>query len=336
MERAGEARIVDTIALQLDQNLGLTVGSRTIADPVAGEVAIDVEWAGVCGSDLHVLSSGEWVEYWPATLGHEVAGVISESDSPAWPVGSRVIVDSRMPELAENGTQSFDRLSPNLRWLGEARPGGFAQKLVISAQSLHAVPDELPLDSAVLAEPLAVVMCGFDQILTPEPASVHLLGHGPIGMLAHLEARRRWPGATITVAEPNDSRAALAAELGASVVDAESATGSDLVIDAAGFAGSLSMSLDAVRRGGEVLMLALAHTPTEIVPADIVEHSVTITGSVGFDTPHLDSALSALADSPSDFRRLVTSRIPLRQAVDFLRGEQRSSNMKVLIDCRRS
>lgn len=327
---------METIALQLDQNLGLMVGSRIIADPVAGEVAIDVEWAGVCGSDLHVLSSGDWVEYWPATLGHEVAGVVSESDSPAWPVGTRVIVDSRMPEAAGDGTQFFDRLSPNLRWLGEARPGGFAQKLVVSAQSLHAVPDELPLDLAVFAEPLAVVICGFDQILTPEPTSVHLLGHGPIGMLAHLEAHRRWPGAAITVAEPNDARATLAAELGARVVDADSATDSDLVIDAAGFPGSLSMSLGAVRRGGVILVLALAHAPTELVPADIVEHSITITGSVGFDTSHLDHALSALADNPSDYRRLVTSRILLRQAADFLRGEQRSSNMKVLIDCRRS
>lgn len=336
MERAGEAHIVDTIALQLDQNLGLTVGSRTIADPVAGEVAVDVEWAGICGSDLHVLSSGDWVEYWPATLGHEVAGIVSESDSPAWPVGTRVVVDSRMPEVTKDGTEFFDRLSTDLRWLGEARPGGFAQKLVISDQSLHAVPSKLPLDLAVLAEPLAVVMCGFDQVLTPEPTSVHLFGHGPIGMLAHLEARRRWPGAVITVVEPNVSRAALAAELGARVVEADPVAGSDLVIDAAGFAGSLSMALGTVRRGGAILLLALAHTQTELVPADIVEHSVTITGSVGFDTTHLDRALSVLADNPSDYGGLVTSRIPLRQAADFLRGEQRSSNMKVLIDCRRS
>src|SRR5258708_7980250 len=58
----------------LDEDLTLRLGSRVLAAPVPGQALVRVEWAGVCGSDLHVLRPGAWASGWPATLGHEVAG----------------------------------------------------------------------------------------------------------------------------------------------------------------------------------------------------------------------------------------------------------------------
>ncbi len=65
-----------THALLLDRELTLRTGPRELPEPKPGEVLVRVEWAGVCGSDLHVLRTGDWVSYWPATLGHEVAGTV--------------------------------------------------------------------------------------------------------------------------------------------------------------------------------------------------------------------------------------------------------------------
>src|SRR5438034_383570 len=76
----------------------LVVAERELPGPAPDEATIRVEWAGICGSDLHVMRTGAWVEQWPATLGHEVVGRV-EAAGPAVSVepGARVVLDSRLP-----------------------------------------------------------------------------------------------------------------------------------------------------------------------------------------------------------------------------------------------
>ncbi|MGX6447248.1 alcohol dehydrogenase catalytic domain-containing protein, partial [Patulibacter sp. S7RM1-6] len=230
---------MDVRALLLDRELHLTVGDRRLPEPEADEVLVDVDWSGVCGSDLHVLASGDWVAYWPATLGHEVAGTIVRSADPAWPAGTRVVLDSRMPRHTEDGWAPGDRLDPDLAWLGEARPGGFAQATVVATPALHRVPEGLATDVAVLAEPLAVVLSAVDRLPQAAPGTVLVMGYGPIGYLVHAEIRRRWPESAVTVVEPNAERAEIAAGHGAAIADAPAADAYDVVVDAAGFPGAL-------------------------------------------------------------------------------------------------
>lgn len=319
-------------ALLMDRDLALTVGARELPAPGAGEVLVGVAWAGVCGSDLHVLRTGDWVAYWPATLGHEVAGRVLESGDPAVPVGTPVVLDSRVPERGADGTLRADRLSPDLQWLGEAYPGGFAEGLVVPSVSVRTVPESLDLADAVLAEPLAVTRCALDQV-RGTPASVLVLGHGPIGALSHIEARRRWPGARVAVAEPDPGRAALARELGA---DEPGDGPYDLVIDGAGHAESLTDAVRHAAPGGTVLLVALGQAPSGITTAEIVERGLTLVGSVGFDDHHLDEAVAALAAGPGAYRPIVSHRVPLTGLPAFLSDpESRKDAVKILVECTR-
>lgn len=320
-------------ALLLDEDLRLTVGHRPAVAPAPGEVVVAVERAGICGSDLHVLRSGDWVSYWPATLGHEVVGRILQSSDPGWPVGTRVLIDSRTPRTDDGRTVPADRLDPNLTWLGEERPGGFAERVVVSTATLHAVPDALDAQTAVLAEPLAVTLCAFDQARVERPETVLIIGHGPIGFLANAEVRRRWPEAAVDVIDPVPERSDLARELGAHAIAHIERDDYDLVIDAAGYDGSLAAAVAAAARGGSILLVALGHSPSQLIPADVVERSLTITGSVGFDTRHLDEALRILEQSPDVYRRSVTHTIPLLELPAFLASPARREAMKILVDC---
>jgi D-arabinose 1-dehydrogenase-like Zn-dependent alcohol dehydrogenase len=83
---------VITAALLLDEQLALCLGTRQLPPPLTGEALVRVLWAGVCGSDLHVLRTGEWVNYWPATLGHEVVGVVQECTGAEVAPGTVVVV----------------------------------------------------------------------------------------------------------------------------------------------------------------------------------------------------------------------------------------------------
>lgn len=323
-----------TRALLLDAELHLSLGERPAVEAADGDVVLDVAWAGICGSDLHVLATGAWVEYWPATLGHEVAGTVAVSRAPHVPVGTRVVVDSRIPCGTCDGCARTARLCTAMAWVGERFPGGYADRLTIPAASVHAVPDGLDLAVAVLAEPLAVVTSALDRV-HDAPRSVLLLGHGPIGALARTEVARRWPAAAVTVVEPAPARAALAARDGVRVHDGLPAVDGvfDLVVDAAGYPGSLTDALPRTASGGTVLLIALSGQPAEVVPADVVERSVTVVGSVGFDTDHLPRALAALAADPDRYAAVVTHRVPLADVPEFLARQGHRSAGKVVVRC---
>lgn len=327
-------------ALLMDQDLALTVAERPPVAPDPGDVVVQVAWAGVCGSDLHVMRTGDWVEYWPATLGHEVAGWIVTSRAPGLDEGMPVVVDSRIPCGVCDGCGRAARLCTAMAWLGERRPGGYADRLTVPAHMVHPVPAGLDLSVAVLAEPLAVTMSALDRVHQP-PRSVLVVGYGPIGAFCHTEVARRWPEAPVAVVEPSPARSRLAAARGVPAAAAMSDLPGkdagpprfDLVIDAAGYPGSLSDALSSVTSGGTVLLVALSSEPTPVTPSAIVEQSVSITGSVGFDTVHLHRALDALAADPGSYSTLVTHRVPLADLPAFLaEGVQRTAG-KVIVSC---
>jgi threonine dehydrogenase-like Zn-dependent dehydrogenase len=309
-------------ALLLERDLSLRVGERELAEPAPGELLVEVDWAGVCGSDLHVLRSGAWVTDWPATLGHEVTGRVALSPGGELAIGTRVVVDSRVPCGSCLGCATGPHLCEDLAWFGEACPGGFASHVLVPASRVAACPAGLEAAIAVLAEPLAVAMhavsrSGFDP--AAGPGRVTIAGYGPIGALVHLELVRRWPDTDVTVAEPVPTRRQLADALGATLADSIAETERPrLVVDAAGYPGSLRDAVAGCARGGTVLVVALGHKPEPLVPAELAERELTVVGSNGF-AGELSEAVSALAADPDRYRPLVTEAITLGEAPQRLR-----------------
>lgn len=299
-------------ALRLHRDLVAEVADVVVPELHEGEVRIRTGAAGVCGSDVHAARTGAWIEYWPATTGHEVAGVVVESRSAAVAVGSRVVVDSRIPCRACDDCAVSPRLCADLTWLGESRPGGFAEELTVPASDTYPIPDEtLPLDVAVLAEPLAVVLTALDGI-PDDTRTVLIQGYGPIGALAHLVLRGR--GIGVSVIETDPGRLARAVARGA-----EEVTGRvDVVLDAAGYPGSVRTALETVRRGGTVAVVAIGDHPIDISAQALVEKGVDIVTSVGFDDDGIPSALGILAADPVAFADVVSDRIPLDELPSLL------------------
>lgn len=331
-------------ALLLTEDLTVTVAGWSPPAPGPGDIVVRTEFAGLCGSDLHVLGTGAWVEYWPAVLGHEVVGVVADGGTSDLAPGTRVVVDSRIPCRDCADCARSPRLCGSLTWLGESRPGGFASELVVPAASAVVVPAGLAADVAVLAEPLAVAMSALDLVPASPvaPATVLVQGYGPVGALLHAEVGRRWPEAQVLVVEPQALRRDLAAGYGAEIdrspgtaaVDpAPRSAGVDLVIDAAGYPDSVVDALARVRRGGTILLVALGGAPLGLSSQDLVEKGVTVSGSIGFEDRHLPAALAALAADPDRFRGLVSHRVPLSAFAAFLRDGGHRAAAKVVVEC---
>lgn len=315
------------VALLLDRDLSLRLADLEPVPRAVGDVRIRTEWTGLCGSDLHVLATGAWVSSWPARLGHEVVGTIGESDDPALPVGTRVVPDSRIPCRACADCARSVRFCRNLTWLGESRPGGFASIFDAPADAVHRVPRALPAELAVLAEPLAFVQRALDEV--PASGSVVILGYGPIGALAHAELARRAPMRPVAVTEPQEARRAAALAAGAQPADAGGEY--DLVVDAAGFPGSVQSAFASVRRGGTVLVVAIGPTPIGIPAQDLVEKGIRLVGSVGFEDGDIERALATLAEAPGHFDRVVTHRVELADLPAFLPTMRDLQPLKVIV-----
>jgi threonine dehydrogenase-like Zn-dependent dehydrogenase len=186
----------------------------------------------------------------------------------------------------------------------------------VPVTSLVPCPPELEPAIAVLAEPLAVAMHAISGLARP-PDDVLLLGYGPVGALVHLELARRWPTLPVAVSEIFEPRRQLAVALGARRPAPPGSSRYSLVVDTAGYPKSLSDACTLAANGGTVLVVALSFAPVMMVPADLVQRTLTIAGSVGFDG-ELDDALRVLAANPDRYRPLVTEAVLLEEAAQRL------------------
>ena len=308
-------------ALLVTESLELSIGVREVAVPGIGEALVRIEWAGVCGSDLHVLRTGDWVRVWPATPGHEFVGVVEQCPGAEFAIGSRVVVDSRVPCGACDGCARAANQCESIGWVGEVFPGGLQERALIPTDLLVEVPAGLEPELAVLAEPLAVAQHAVNKV-ADLGAEVLILGYGPIGMLVHAELSLRSPGIHVTVVDPSAPRRGIAAAFGA-VALANHADGvvakADVVFDAAGYPSALANSIDWVRNGGDIVIVALGHAAESILPAQVAEKGLRIHGANGF-ADELPVALTQLAASPERFRALITDAYPLADAPEVLRA----------------
>jgi threonine dehydrogenase-like Zn-dependent dehydrogenase len=331
----GARRAVD--AFLLGRDLTMTIGTRALPAPGPDEAVVRVHSAGVCGSDLHVLRSGDWVadDEWPATLGHEIYGTVEEAPTDgSLEVGDHVVADSKIPcgrcAPCVEGRPDF---CIDVRFVGEARPGGFATHCVLPSALLHSVPETLHESKAALAEPLAVVLHGLSH-LRSEPRRVAILGHGPVGALTHIQLRRTFPDAEVTVAEPAPLRGQLAGALGARTVDTARELPEarfDTVIDAAGYPASLTDALSLVAPRGQVLLMAITRRPVEVVPADLVERGIALHGSNAF-CDELPAAIAALAADPRAYEPVITRAVSLDELPAVLTAQlTRRDEVKVVL-----
>jgi L-iditol 2-dehydrogenase len=232
----------------------------------AGEVRVQIEAALTCGTDLKVFKRGYHAKMIvpPAVFGHELAGIISETQNSNWRVGDRVVVANSAP----CGTCFFckhqqENLCDDLLFLN----GAYAQSIVVPARiaeknTLRLKPETAFRDAA-LTEPLACVVQGVEDTRLAAGDRVLIIGAGPIGLMFVTLAKHL--GAEVTVAGRREVRLNAARKLGAShVIDIGDGndlvktirTGSgspfDAIIEAVGKPEVWEAAVQLVRKGGRV------------------------------------------------------------------------------------
>jgi threonine dehydrogenase-like Zn-dependent dehydrogenase len=147
----------------------LELRDESVPTAIDGEVVVQVEAVGICGSDMHAYHGYDSRRPAPLILGHEAAGRIVTGPR----AGERVtinplIVDPSCPYAIEGRPH----LSPTRQVLSmPPRPGAFAEFVLVPEGNVEAIPDHLPVEHAALAEPIAVswpaVRLGMERLHQP-------------------------------------------------------------------------------------------------------------------------------------------------------------------------
>ena len=232
---------------------------RDVPDPTPGEgdILLDIECCGICGSDMHAFLGHDDRRPAPLILGHEAAGVAA--DGKRYTVNPLVCCGA-----CEFCLSGRDNICPNRQIISmPPREGAFAEKLAMPVSNLIEVPDHVPLSKAALTEPIA---CGWHAARVarethPKPlgeASCLAIGGGAIGVGAALSLLAQ--GAReVMLAETNPTRRATLAKIeGLRVFDPTDETPeADVVVDGVGYAATRAYASAVARPGGVIAHIGL-------------------------------------------------------------------------------
>ena len=254
----------------VDRELTLEEPSRA---PDSDEVVIEVELAGVCGTDLH-LHHGEFGPSYPLTPGHELVGrVVARGSAVETPeVGDRVVADNTVAcGACRNCRRGRTAFCTSVIAHGVNAPGAFAESVILKAERCFVVNDLAP-EVAVLAEPVACVIRGLDVLAAAPGSEVLVLGAGPTGLMMAQLVKKFAGARRVVVAAPSAHKLELARRHGADLtvqmvradpgvaeaaLRADAPEGYEIVIDATGAIPVLQQAIGLTRTGGTMMIYGM-------------------------------------------------------------------------------
>ncbi|PZS16070.1 MAG: hypothetical protein DLM57_11280 [Pseudonocardiales bacterium] len=316
---------------------------RDVPEPSAGGRAlIRIERAGLCGTDLKIVSGAIPVDH-PLVIGHEMIGrVVSEGPARSIPAGTRVLVDPG----EECGRCSMCRadhgyLCSTGALRGRDVDGGFAELMAVDENRLHPVPDSVGLDEAAVLQVLATCVHAQTLVDVFPGQSAVVVGLGVAGLL-HVQLLKA-RGVTDVVGVTRSAwKRELALRLGAvAVATPEEApgvvtewTGSDgpdLVVEAAGQAATLRQSIELAGATGTVLVFGTVPGTAELPTYQWYFKELTIVNSRAARPRDYARAVQLAAGAQIQLSRLVTGRFPLADAAEAFDACRSGDHLKVML-----
>ncbi|TDV56307.1 alcohol dehydrogenase catalytic domain-containing protein [Actinophytocola oryzae] len=298
--------------------------------PDGPAVLVRIELAGLCRSDLKEVTGAR---HGVSQFGHEIVGVVTESDVPGLPPGRRVGLDPNVPAVRRGSGFATEM------WVA-----GPVERLVAA---LPVLPDGLSARRLVFAEPVACVRHCL-SVLTMDlgrplrDLRLAVLGAGTAGVLAAGLAHAG--GASVVVGNRGGDRTEFLRER--RVLEVPVGPLSELAsdgVDAAVITTSfvrpevLAEALRVVVPGGLVLLYggtkpgdALAGLDCDLDTVRRTESAVStrwcgkpvvVAGSYGTVPADFGAAVEALAGIALPVERMITCEVPLAELPGVLREQ---------------
>lgn len=328
------------------ESTGVEVVEKELRALEAGEALVEIEYCGVCHTDLHV-AHGDFGQVPGRVLGHEGIGIVKEiaPDVKSLAVGDRVSVAWFFEGCAscEYCTTGRETLCRTVKNAGYSVDGGMAEQCIVTADYAVKVPENLDPAQASSITCAGVTTYKAIKEAQVQPGQwVAVFGAGGLGNLAVQYAKKVF-NAHVVAIDINNDKLELAKEVGADLVinghEVEDVTG--LIQEKTGGAHSavvtavskvaFNQAVDSVRAGGRVVAVGL---PSEMMDLSIVKtvlDGIQVVGSLVGTRKDLEEAFQfgaeglvvpvvqtrPVEDAPAVFDEMEAGTIQGRMVLDF-------------------
>jgi threonine dehydrogenase-like Zn-dependent dehydrogenase len=296
--------------------------------PPPGEVRVRTTLAGICNTDLEIMQG---YASFRGTLGHEFVGVVDQATAAEW-VGRRVVGEINVGcGACDTCRAGWPTHCPNRTTLGlRGRDGTLAEYFCLPAGNLHLVPDGIPDEAAVFAEPLAAACEVLEQVHVRPTDRVIVLGDGKLGLLvAQVLALT---GCDLTVMGRHQGKLAMLGEasrgIHTQVGDEGLSRSADVVVECTGRPEGFEAARRLVRPRGTLI---LKSTYPNLVQADLSSLVVDEIQVIGSRCGPFPAALRLLAQGLVDVIPLIEAEYPLDEALVAFEHAGRRGALKVLV-----
>ena len=258
------------------------------------EALVEVEYCGVCHTDLHV-AAGDYGDKPGRVLGHEGIGIVTKvaDGVSALNVGDRVSIawlfkSCGACEYCNSGRETLCRSVLNA---GYTADGGMATHCIVDADYAVKVPESLDPAQASSITCAGVTTYKGIKVSGVRPGQwIAIYGAGGLGNLGVQYAKKVF-GAHVIAVDINDDKLALAKESGADLVvnpakeDAarfiqEKTGGAHAAVVTAVSKAAFNSAVDCVRAGGRVIAIGLPPESMDLSIPRLVLDGIEVVGSL--------------------------------------------------------
>ncbi|EGF10712.1 TPA: alcohol dehydrogenase AdhP [Neisseria bacilliformis] len=267
---------------------------RDIRPIQSGEALVEVEYCGVCHTDLHV-AAGDYGKKPGRVLGHEGIGIVKEvaPDVKNLKPGDRVSIawlfaSCGSCEYCVSGRETFCRSVLNA---GYTADGGMATHCIVDADYAVKVPDGLDPAQASSITCAGVTTYKAIKVSGVRPGQwIAIYGAGGLGNLAVQYAKKVF-GAHVVAVDINDDKLALAKEVGADFTvnplkeDAakaiqEKTGGAHAAVVTAVSRAAFNSAVDCLRACGRLVAVGLPPEMMDLSIPRLVLDGIEVVGSL--------------------------------------------------------
>jgi threonine dehydrogenase-like Zn-dependent dehydrogenase len=312
---------------------GAIVVRNDVGEPVPsfGQALVEVKACGICGSDLHFVKHGDammglasQMEGLPEIglgppdlsrdvfMGHEFSAEVLEVGADTLGPAPGTLVTSMPLMLYTDGIRD---LSYN-----NDLPGGYSERMLLSAPMLLEVPNGLDARRAALTEPMAVGLHAVNKSGIEAGQGALVLGSGPIGLavIAALSLRGVEP---IVAADYSPARRLLAARMGAHAVadpaaepafEAWAREGRDrglVVFEAVGVPGVLDDIMRRAPRLSRVVVVGVCMQRDAVNPFYGIAKELNIQFVLAYTPDEFAASLNSIAEGQIDVAPMITGDV---------------------------
>ncbi|MEE6657800.1 alcohol dehydrogenase AdhP [Pediococcus acidilactici] len=302
------------------------------------EALVDVEYCGVCHTDLHV-ANGDFGEQPGRVIGHEGIGIVREigADVRSLKVGDRVSIAWFFEgcghcEYCTTGRETFCREVKNA---GYTVDGAMADQVIVTADYAVKVPDNLdPVAASSITCAGVTTYKAIKESKIRPGEWLAVFGAGELGNLAIQYAKNVF-NAKLAVVDINDEKLDLAKKLGADLVInsakviQERCGGAQAAVVTAVAKVAFNAAVDCLKAGGVLVAVALPVDTMDLSIPRIVIDGIEVVGSLVGTRNDLKEAFQFAADG--QVKPIVQTRRldEVNDIIDEMRAGQIEGRMVV-------